>query len=250
MRPTVLPALPVALLTLLVAGCTPLSERSVQRSMHEGAGRLFPPQQPSSSTRLEQRLAGRVDQQTLGVLKQYGFTIHARAEEYRLDWRLVLAVMKTESSFRPAAESEKGAYGLMQIMPVTGAEVARRLDLQDIREPLDNISGGTYYLHRLYNRFAGASPSDRLRLALAAYNAGIGRVYDAQELTLFFHGNPRRWSAVRASLSLLGSSHCDLHAIVWADGRPRGGCFDHPEETLAYVDRVMDAYARYREVLE
>ncbi len=243
-------ALLVALLTLLLAGCTPFSERTVQRSSSEGAAFRFSPQQPRPLTRYEQRLRGRVDELTFSVLRRYGTTIRVCADRCSIDWRLILAVMKTESSFRSSAESDRGAYGLMQIMPVTGAELARRLDLLDIRDPLNNIYGGAYYLHQLYGRFAGAPPSDRLRLALAAYNAGIGRVYDAQELTLFFHGNPSRWSAVRQSLALLGSDHCELHAIIWDGGRPRSGCFDNPGETLAYVDKVMDAYSRYKKILE
>ncbi len=250
MQRSVVSALHIALLTLLLAGCTPLSERSVQRSESEGAALRFPPRQALSLTRYEQRLRGRIDNQTLSVLRHYGVTIQACADHYNMDWRLILAVMKTESSFRCSAESDKGAYGLMQIMPVTGAELAKRLDLLDVRDPYNNIYGGAYYLHQLYSRFAGAPTSDRLKFALAAYNAGIGRVYDAQELTVFFHGNPRRWAAVRQSLAMLGSENCELHAVIWEDGKPRNGWFDNPGETVAYVDKVMDAYSHYKKVLE
>ena len=79
--------------------------------------------------------------------------------------------------------------------------------------------------------------------------SGIGRVYDAQELARYFHGSPVRWSSVRTSLALLGSDQCELHALVWEDGRPRSGCFNNPDETLAYVDKVMKAYSRYKQVL-
>jgi hypothetical protein len=75
-------------------------------------------------------------------------------------------------------------------------------------------------------------------------------VYDAQELTAFFHGNPARWSSVRPALALLSSGQCELHSIVWAEGRPRSGVFDNPEETLAYVDKVMTTYAQYKQVLD
>ncbi len=250
MQRSVVVVLHLVLLTLLLAGCTPFSEQTVQRTANDGTAFRFPPRQSLSLTRYEQRLRGRVDNRTLDVLRQYGVTIQACAAHYNMDWRLILAVMKTESSFRASVESDKGAYGLMQIMPVTGAELARRLDLLDVRDPFNNIYGGAYYLHQLYNRFAGAPVSDRLKVTLAAYNAGIGRVYDAQELTLFFHGDPSRWNAVRQSLTLLGADHCELHAVIWDDGRPRSGCFDNPGETLAYVDKVMDAYSHYKEVLE
>jgi len=138
----------------------------------------------------------------------------------------------------------------MQIMPPTGAELARTLDLLDIRDPLNNIQGGVYYLSWLNNQFRTSPPGDRLKLALAAYNAGIGRVYDAQELTKFFRGNPNRWNSVRYSLALLGSDQFELHSVVWNEGRPRCGVFDNPGETLASVDKVLDSYGYYQKILD
>jgi membrane-bound lytic murein transglycosylase F len=138
----------------------------------------------------------------------------------------------------------------MQIMPVTGAELERTLDLLDFRDPSNNIHGGVYYLRQLYDLFATAPPADRLRFALAAYNAGVGRVYDAQELAAHFHGDPLRWGFVRTALGLLSSEQCELHEVVWSDGRPRSGCFDNAGETLAYVDKVMETYTRYKQMME
>ena len=43
---------------------------------------------------------------------------------------------------------------------------------------------------------------------------------------------------------------CELHEIVWTEGRPKSGCFDNSGETLNYVDKVMDTYAQYKEMLE
>jgi len=65
----------------------------------------------------------------------YGATIKRYAGRYGLDWRLVLAIMKQESGFSRSAESHKGAGGLMQLMPVTGEELARNLELEDISHP-------------------------------------------------------------------------------------------------------------------
>ncbi len=243
-------ALPTAVLVFLLSGCTPLSERIAQRSLNGVPTTEINRQQSVSLARYERQLSTRVDPSTFGILQQYGNLIHACADRYGFDWRLILAVMKTESSFQPSAESDKGAYGLMQIMPLTGAELERTLNLLDIRDPSNNILGGVYYLRQLYNLFVSVPTADRLRFALAAYNAGVGRVYDAQELTLFFRGNPSRWSSIRHALELLRSDQCELHQIVWADGRPRSGCFENPDETLAYVDRVLNTYADYKRILE
>ncbi len=86
---------------------------------------------------------------------------------YALDPELVRAVIEVESAWNPRARSRKGALGLMQLMPATGA----RYGVRDPFDPRENISGGTRHLRFLLNRFGG----DR-RLALAAYNAGENAV--------------------------------------------------------------------------
>jgi soluble lytic murein transglycosylase len=89
------------------------------------------------------------------------------ATRYRLDPALLYAVIKTESDFRPHVVSRKGAVGLMQLTPDTGAT----LRVADIHDPIQNIRGGTKQLRRLLNLYEGNLP-----LALAAYNAGVHRV--------------------------------------------------------------------------
>lgn len=79
---------------------------------------------------------------------------------------LIRAVIMTESSFRPNAVSRCGAQGLMQLMPGT----ARELGVQDSFDVFQNVLGGCTYLKKQIKRFGD------LRLALAAYNTGPGRV--------------------------------------------------------------------------
>lgn len=92
--------------------------------------------------------------------------ISTAAATYALDPKLVEAVAWRESRFRPNALSEKGAIGVMQLMPGT----ARDLGV-DPHDPAQNIRGGALYLRRMLSTFDGD-----LRLALAAYNAGPGAV--------------------------------------------------------------------------
>jgi len=83
--------------------------------------------------------------------------------EQRLDSRLVRAIIQVESAWNVRARSNKGALGLMQLMP----ETASRFGVRDPFDAKENIRGGTSYLRFLLDRFSGD-----LRFSLAAYNAG------------------------------------------------------------------------------
>ncbi len=190
-----------------------------------------------------------LDPHTRIILESYGSTIKAYARKYGFDWRLILALMKQESGFIPQAESEKGASGLMQMMPYTSEEVGRVLNMEDMAHPRDNIRGGIFYLSKLYGLFEGADEPDRIRLTLAAYNAGVGRVYDAQDVAAYLHDNPRQWRSVRDALPLLSKRYYTLHMNVWPQDHPRSGWFGESRQTIAYVDKVMDYYEEYRQVL-
>jgi hypothetical protein len=87
--------------------------------------------------------------------------------QFRLDPRLVIAVITQESSFDPSARSNKNAQGLMQLIP----ETAERFAVKDPFDPVENVRGGMAYLRWLLAYFRGD-----VGLVLAAYNAGEGSV--------------------------------------------------------------------------
>jgi hypothetical protein len=89
------------------------------------------------------------------------------AERSRIAADLVMAVIQQESGFRPCAVSDKGAMGLMQLMPDTAADFG----VIDAFDPEQNISAGTRLLKSLFDRYAGD-----LNRVLGAYNAGAARV--------------------------------------------------------------------------
>jgi Transglycosylase SLT domain len=90
------------------------------------------------------------------------------AKKFDVDVALVSAVIQAESNFNPHEISNKGARGLMQLMPAT----AERFGVSDSYDPEANIYGGVRYLRWLLQTFHGNAD-----LAVAAYNAGEGNVW-------------------------------------------------------------------------
>lgn len=139
-----------------------------------------------------------------GDSDRYDDLIRQSAERYGVDPALVKAVVRIESAFNPYAVSRAGAKGLMQLMDAT----ARGLGVDNPFDPAQNVAGGTRYLAWLIGKYNGS-----LKAALAAYNAGPGRVDRLGILTD---------EAFDEKRSLL------------------------PDETQRYVDRVLEAFERYR----
>lgn len=131
------------LMLVIVTGLTPFL-----------AGATVPPDGRSNDDRMSSRadLRDMVDR----LSRQEG-----------LDPRLVDALVWAESGYNPQAVSNKGAMGLMQLMPQT----ARRLNVEDPFDPEQNVRGGVREFSRLITRYSG-----NIGLALAAYNAGEGAV--------------------------------------------------------------------------
>jgi soluble lytic murein transglycosylase len=136
---------------------------------------------------------------------------------------LALAVTRQESSFNAAAVSPSGALGLMQLMPGTARDVAGRLGVPFIQEKLTrdpgyNVQLGSQYLAEMLQRFGGS-----YELALAAYNAGPGRVARWLESV----GDPRAGK---------------IDMVDWIEMIPF-------RETRNYVQRIMEGVAVYRDRL-
>lgn len=108
---------------------------------------------------------------------EYPALIQQYSREYSLDPYLVAAVIHCESGNRPEAESPKGAVGLMQIMPETGAWIAEKRGERDaftdevLLDPETSLLYGGWYIRYLMDEFGGD-----FTCAVAAYHAGQGAV--------------------------------------------------------------------------
>ena len=174
----------------------------------------------------------------INLIKEY-------SSEYGIDYRLILAIIEQESQFDNEAQSSRGATGLMQLMPVTSAEVAENLDLKESTISGGNIKSGIFYFAKLSELFNRTSREDQLSLTLAAYNAGPSRIYDAQELAAYMGENPSKWSAIQKVLPLLSKRYYSLHQSVWGDGKPPNGYFGSWRQTITYVQNTLKIYQDY-----
>jgi membrane-bound lytic murein transglycosylase MltF len=194
-----------------------------------------------------------LDNSSARFLRSYGRTLRKYSQRYGLDWRLVMAVMRTESRFQPEASSVRGAEGLMQIMPVTQGQIAGELGFSEgeFRAPHTNIRGGIYYLGKMYRSFEGQgiTGDNRIRFTLAAYNAGAARIADARTLAKYMNDDPNEWGSVKASLPLLSRKYSSLHTRVWDCGKPTSGYYRQWQQTTGYVETIMAYYADYCKIV-
>ena len=153
--------------------------------------------------------------QELALPLEHEDIIRQQASEKGLDPSLIAGVIYVESRFREQT-SHAGATGLMQLLPSTADYIARRsggirFTHEDLATPQINIAYGSWYLRYLLQHYGGD-----VRLALAAYNAGLTKVDG--------------W---------------------WRAARARGQRFDPGRhipfaETRSYVEQVLAAQAQYR----
>jgi soluble lytic murein transglycosylase-like protein len=103
---------------------------------------------------------------------RYHDEIIREAKKNDLDPYVIMGLIHQESYYNPRAKSGVGATGLMQLMPATGREIAKRLHTgSNLEDPNTNIRLGTNYFKTLVNMFSG-----NVNLAIASYNAGMGNV--------------------------------------------------------------------------
>jgi hypothetical protein len=138
-----------------------LAESDVRVGISPDGQKIIYNESPAQhARRYSSRLSPIPDAQLVPLIER-----HSLAQN--LDPKLVRALIQAESGYNQRALSNKGAMGLMQLMPMT----AKLLRVSDPWSAEENVRGGTAYLRQLLDRFQG-----RLEWAVAAYNAGPGAV--------------------------------------------------------------------------
>jgi membrane-bound lytic murein transglycosylase MltF len=123
--------------------------------------------------------------QFVPLFRKYG-------ELYGIDWMLLAAQAYQESRFDPEAVSPDGAMGLMQLLPKT----AREMGIENILHPEDNIHAAVRYLKWIMDHYftrPEISSDDRVRFALAAYNAGPKKIRKARRVTATMGYDSSKW---------------------------------------------------------
>lgn len=187
---------------------------------------------PSISMESNQKLTNQLNRSDIQAI------VFNKSREYGMNWQLIMAIIEQESKFDEMAVSKRGAQGLMQIMPGTQKDITENLG--NVFNPHGNIDLGINYFSKLYKLFESSSEEDRISLALAAYNAGPSRIYDAQEVAAYLGEDPFSWRAIQNALPLLSKRFQSLHQSIWDGGKPRNGYFGSWRQTILYVKNIKN----------
>ncbi len=123
------------------------------------------------------------------------------AKKYNIDPLLLAAVMYQESRFDPLARSKTGVRGLMQLTEDT----AQLMGISSRLDPEQSITGGAKYLRFLWNKLGSRDVDgwNRWLFTLAAYNQGLGHVYDAIDISDYLGKAPDTWRSLKQIFPLL-----------------------------------------------
>lgn len=178
-----------------------------------------------------------------GEISYFDFLFKKYGEQYNIDWRLLAAISYHESRFKTNLSSWAGAVGLMGLMPATGR--AFGLERDELDDPEKNVEVGTKLFKKLLSIFSSVENVDeRIKLALAGYNGGIGHVYDARALAEKYGADKNVWDGNV-------EKYLDLKRLeqYYDDPVCKSGYF-RGTETINYVRNVMSLWNTYKQKIK
>lgn len=176
-----------------------------------------------------------------GRLSPYDDYIKCYSDQLHWDWRLLASLIYQESNFNPAVQSYAGAYGLMQITPAT----AIRFGINNVHSaaPNTNMAVGVMLLNWLDKKMQlyVTDPNERIKFVLAAYNIGLGHIFDAQLLAKKYGKNMDKWDEVKEFL--LNKSFPKYYNDPLVKFGYCGGV-----QTVNYVADVLSRFKHYKNI--
>ncbi len=176
-----------------------------------------------------------------GKISKYDKILKVESELIDWDWRLLASMVYQESRFNPTAVSWAGAFGLMQLMPLTAQNYGVSIE----SSPRAQVRAGIQFIQWLDQRFMEIITDDdeRLKFILAAYNVGYGHIQDARRLAEKNGSDPNIWLDNVEEWILKKSDPVYYNDKVVKYGYARG------LETYNYVREVMERYEHYKKLI-
>ncbi len=175
-----------------------------------------------------------------GFISPFDSTFKKHAPTLKWDWQLLASIAYQESRFNTRVVSWVGAEGLMGIMPGTAKGFG--VSPHELLDPDISVATAVRCLIEFRKGFQKISdPQEKIKFTLAAYNAGIGHIYDAQRLAIKYGKDPSVWDNNVAEYIRLKSEPYYYNDSVCVHGYLRGS------ETANYVKQVMNRYTYYKE---
>jgi membrane-bound lytic murein transglycosylase F len=163
-------------------------------------------------------------------LPRYRAHFHEAQARTGIDWRLLAALSYQESQWDPLATSRTGVRGMMMLT----AETADRLNVRDRLDPRDSILGGARYLGMLRDELPDeVAEPDRIWMAMAAYNLGMGHLRGARAIARSMKRDNTSWWGMKSVLPLMSRPE---YAARLKSGPARGG------EAVIMTERIRNYY--------
>ncbi len=188
------------------------------------------------------RLEGELFVSKSGMLSPFDEIIKRESKRIGWDWRLLTSLIYQESQFKNDVSSWAGAQGVMQLMP----ETAREYGVDSTASIEGNIKAGVSYIKWLDDQFMDkvSVDAERQKFVLAAYNVGLGHVFDAIRLATKYEKNPVLWINNVDSMLLNKSKPLFYKDDLAYYGYCRG------KEPFNYVKEIMKRYEHYVNMTE
>ncbi len=164
------------------------------------------------------------------TLPKYKHFFKSAGKKYNIPWIILAAQSYQESQWKPHAKSYTGVRGMMMLTSNT----AKLLGVKNRLSVQESIDGGAKYFNMMRKKFLKTLEGKNLwAFSLAAYNIGLGHVYDAQKLAKKLNKNPNSWNDLKTVLPLLTQKKYNKNL---KHGYARGN------EPVQYVDAIQHYY--------